>query len=228
MCNEFAAQGGCTSSDVKTTQTYGPLRSSHIYSKTPVVEGKSISWIIEGTSNGDAAIIDFQAQGGPVQTIRLQSAGAFRIQTAPVATADYNERQSMAFTLYDDAPAGRGEFRDGATAESGDPPPPTLNLFKGTACSDNDDDAAPDCQSNIILDPACDGPTCARLHFTTAGWTSNFSCTISQSSTWNFRGESRSFDSADGVKTTDWYFGSGYVQLTCRSNKQEVTSGISW
>ena len=155
-------RAGCTSSDVKTTQTYGPLRSSHIYSTTPVVEGKSIRWVIEGTSNGDAAIIDFQAEGGALQTIRLPGPGAFRIETTPVATTDYNQRQSMAFTLYDDAPAGRGEFRDGATAESGDPPPPTLNLYKGTACSDNDDDAAPDCQGNI-LDPACDGPTCARL-----------------------------------------------------------------
>ena len=54
MCNENAAAVGCSHSDVKTVQSYGPLRDEHLNPVTSVVEGRNVTWTISGTSNGDA------------------------------------------------------------------------------------------------------------------------------------------------------------------------------
>jgi hypothetical protein len=79
------------------------------------------------------------------------------------------------------------------------------------------------------LDPQCGGNTCFRVHFQTAGWRAGFSCRIGDATTikW-FTTENKSFDPADGLKTTDWYFGEGYVQVTCSNSKQSATGGESW
>ncbi|PUA81698.1 hypothetical protein C7S10_06395 [Nocardioides currus] len=165
MCNEFAATVGCSFSDPVSVTTYGPLNNSHIYSKTPVVEGKSIYWVISGTSNGDAAIIDFQAEGGALQTIRLTSPGAFQIQTSPVATTNYSQKQDMSFRLYDDAPGGRGEGRDSGSATSGEPPLPSISISKGAQCSTaSDGTSMPNCSDVKGQGFTCEEASCAFVN----------------------------------------------------------------
>ncbi len=65
MCNESAAAGGCSLSDARTAQSYGPLRSSHLRQPTASVNGLNVVWTISGTSNGDAAIAGGEHQRGP-------------------------------------------------------------------------------------------------------------------------------------------------------------------
>lgn len=225
MCNEFAAKIGCSTSEAKAVQTYGPLRPEHLNQVGSQVDGRTVTWTISGTSNGDAAVVGLSVDGGAEQLVPQGAAGAFSF-THTVTVAGYNTPTNIRVRLFDDNPAGRGEAFIYGQTDSGDPPPPTLTLSKGDACSDNDDDAAPDCQ-RVPLDRACDGPTCARLNLTASGWTQDFSCAVTQSTS-PFPGERQSFAAADGLKATTWYFGEGYVELTCSSGPQTVVAGISW
>ncbi|MCW2833011.1 MAG: hypothetical protein JWN68_964 [Nocardioides sp.] len=232
MCNEHAARVGCSFSDVKSVQSYGPLRSSHLNPLTASVSGLTVTWTISGTSNGDPASVGISIDGG-IEEVRPQSAtGAFSF-THTVTVADYNTPTTIRVRLFDDNPTSRGEGIAYGQTDSGDPPPPTVSLVRGPQCSDNDDDAWPDCQRSgggvADLDPQCGGNTCFRVHFQTAGWRAGFSCRIGDATTikW-FTTENKSFDPADGLKTTDWYFGEGYVQVTCSNSKQSATGGESW
>ncbi|WP_310526193.1 fibronectin type III domain-containing protein [Nocardioides sp.] len=227
LCNEFAAKVGCSYSDPKSVQTYGPLEN-HLNPVTSQVDGLSVTWTISGTSNGDPALVAISIDGGAEQVVGQGTPGEFSL-TRTVTVADYNTGTSIRVRLFDDNPAGRREAVVTGQVESGDPPPPTMTLFKGAACSDDGVADPPDCQRGVpyVTDPACGAPTCARLSFTTSGWTQDFSCRVSQSTT-PFVGERQDFTKEDGTKTTTWYFGEGYVELTCNSSKQQVIAGISW
>jgi hypothetical protein len=232
MCNEFAAKVGCSHSDPKTVQTFGPLRNNHLNQPTASVSGLNVTWTISGTSNGDQAVVGISVDGGAEEIVALGAPADFSF-TRTVTVSDYNTATNIRVRLFDDNPVGRGEGFVYGQTDSGDPPPPSISVFKGAQCSDNDDDEWPDCQRGgggpLDTDPACGGNTCFRVHFQTSGWRSGFSCRIGDSTTikW-FTLESKSFDPADGEKQTDWYFGEGYVQIVCSNSRQSASGGASW
>ena len=235
MCNENAARGGCTYSEVKSVQSYGPLRTSHLNQVTSQVNGRTVTWTISGTSNGDAALVGVSIDGGAEEVVAQGSPGGFSF-TRSTTVDDYNKQTTIRVRLFDDAPAGRGEGAVYAQTESGDPPPPSIRVYRGTGCNDSDekpDASVPNCK-NLPSDPDCSSDTnaiaCAKLHFETSGWTRDFSCrVISGPDRW-FMGplDGRSFSAADGFKSTDWYFYAGAINISCANDKQSATGGASW
>lgn len=228
MCNEFVTQRGCTYSDQRTVQTYGPLSRESIRF-SPNVDGKQISWTISGSSNGDPASIRFQAEGGAVQTIALP-AGSFSITTQQVATAGYNERQRMSFVFYDDNPGNRGEHVFSGDATSAPPPQPSLSFGEWTACGDLPES-----------DPKCKGPgangfdcvdnTCGKLRIQTSNFVEPYTCEARNPWPWVATFERRGFGATDTVDQTPWYFyGGQQVTVTCYTSDrgQEVSATQTW
>ena len=105
VCNENAP-AGCTLSAQQNVQTYGRLDNA-LGSIQPVVNGRSIQWVISGTSNGDPVRVTYQVRnketssGTGVQIFRPTGPGAFTFTTAPVSTEKLRQ--------------GTGNLRDRAT-----------------------------------------------------------------------------------------------------------------
>ena len=232
MCNESAADGGCSLSDARTAQSYGPLRSSHLRQPTASVNGLNVVWTISGTSNGDAAIAGVSINGGPEEAVRLNGPGGFSF-TRSVSVADFNTRTSVQVRLYDDAPSGRGEAYTSNNAESGDPPPPTVRMRRGISCDDDSDDpGVPNCQVGPV-DPACTESSCAKVFIDASGFTKAFRCEVVRggSNGWFEGWLNRSGEFERAVyQDFDWYFASGYVEIRCftADGKQQGNAGTNW
>jgi hypothetical protein len=229
MCNEFAAQGGCTSSDTKVVQTYGPLRSSHLYSVTPVVNGKDVQWTIRGTSNGDAALLGISVDGGAEQVVSTGTVGEFTIGHG-VTVSDYNTRTSIRVRLFDDSPGGRGETTTGADTTSGDPPPPTVSIYKQRSCNDGDANPDNDCSNLGAL--GCTNDRCGFMGIRVEGARENFGCLVTKSTS-NQNLYEYQANMSNGETVTDWVFDAGYIEVTCEAgrggpNYFSVTAGLSW
>ena len=79
MCNEKAAEVGCSVSEAKAVQTYGPLQAVHLNQPTASVDGRTVTWAVSGTANGDAALVGISIDGGAEQVTPTGGPGAFSL-----------------------------------------------------------------------------------------------------------------------------------------------------
>ncbi len=63
VCNE-KAPAGCTLSAVQNVQSYGRLDGMLSDIGAPAVNGKSVTWTVTGSSNGDSAQLAVRVNGG--------------------------------------------------------------------------------------------------------------------------------------------------------------------
>ena len=232
VCNENADRGGCTVSSTQTVQSFGPL-TNKLSSITSTVSGKTVTWTITGTSNGNAAMLAINTDGTP-STVSLagQGVGAFTV-TRQVTTADFRDRTTIDVTLYDDDPGGRGESRASQSATSGEPPPPSVNGFKRAPCTDGDDDPTNNC-SDSLLEPICDVPSCGFVGIVASGFLEPFTCSITNAAyPTRWLGQETSVQPAGqtGAFPTDWYYDAGTVTVTCQSKgryAQTAQGSFAW
>ncbi len=181
MCNEHAARVGCSTSEPKSVQTYGPLTRAHLNDVSPSVNGLTVTWTISGTSNGDAAAVGIKVDGG-VEQVRPQSGpGPFSF-THVVTVDDYNKRTSIEVRLFDDSPANRGQAVVYGQVDSGDPPPPSFTISKGAQCS-TAADAATNCHSVDSSGGSCEEPSCAFVNVAYTNQGKALSCSVD---VWSF------------------------------------------
>lgn len=233
MCNENAAKIGCSYSEPKAVQTYGPLRDSHIYSIVSQVDGLSVTWTISGTSNGDAAIVGISVDGGVEELVPQGSPGDFSF-TKTVAVSDYNTRTNIAVRLFDDAPAGRGVGVDYGQVDTGPPPPPVVTIYKRASCNSGDADTTNDCVASGGGTFPCADNRCGYLGIQVTGARDAFRCIVIQSAGLPWEQPRRDpFDIAAGDTDTptDWIFNDGRVGVRCEragSNAFIVDAYMDW
>ncbi|PKH43614.1 fibronectin type III domain-containing protein [Nocardioides alpinus] len=184
VCNE-KAPAGCTLSGQQNVQTYGPLNDS-LYSIEPIVNGRSIQWVISGTSNGDPVRVEYQVRNSgssamPIQTYRPSGPGAFTFTTPAVSTDEYEQGQEIFVTVDDDAPGGRGADTGRESATSAAPPPPAIGIGRGAGCQD-DAENQPACAGSA--DPKCTDVSCAyatlSITFAAGARAQNWNCTFAK------------------------------------------------
>ncbi|QBX54726.1 hypothetical protein EXE58_04090 [Nocardioides seonyuensis] len=228
VCNEHAPTG-CTTSPFQDVQSYGSLTSSLDDIPAAQVNGKNLSWLVTGTSNGNAAVLGISLNGGPEQMVRVNGVGRFSHQVT-YTTEGYYESVSVRVRLYDDAPTGRGEDVSSRSDESGSPPPPSVNIGKGDSCMDGDEDQNNNCGD--IIEPDCTNTSCAFVRYNVSGFLEDYSCTVSNSE-YPLRSETNSHEGGTSASVqTDWYYDKGYVSITCSSGNgardQRAQSGFDW
>ena len=92
VCNE-KAPAGCTLSGQQNVQTFGRLDGMLDDVGSPVINGRSITYTITGTSNGDAGVVDVQFSNGGVEQVRLPGPGRFSFDRTYTASGyDTNVR----------------------------------------------------------------------------------------------------------------------------------------
>ena len=230
ICNENAARTGCTLSDLRSVQTYGPLRSNHLNQVTSSVEGRTVTWTISGTSNGDPAAIGIRVDGNAEEVQPQAGTGAFSF-TKTVTVSDYATPTTIAVRLFDDNPGGRGEVAVYGQDESGPPPPPTVTLSKGASCNDTSPDAAKQCSTGSAV-ALCSSPACAFLVITVIGARERFSCRYDSGGTPVGVVRPAYVDQGSSRIETRWYFDGGTVQVTCAGgqgvNAFTQTAYLQW
>ena len=179
VCNE-EAPAGCTLSSVQNVQSFGRLDNA-LGSIQPVVNGKSIQWVISGTSNGDPALVQYEIRnrgggGSGVQQFRPTGVGAFSFTTPAFNTENWAQDQEIFVTVSDDSPGGRGSDSGSSRTTSGPPPPPTIGISRGDRCQD-DTEGMPACAG--FADPKCAADSCAYAVLSVRfaeGTATNWSC----------------------------------------------------
>lgn len=218
VCNEDAPVG-CTLSGQQNVQSYGRLDGA-LGSIQPIVNGRSIQWVISGTSNGDAARVTYQVRNKGTntspgfQTYRPSGPGAFTFTTPAFSTEEYSKEQEIFVTIDDDSPEGRGQDTGSDSVSAGQAPPPSISIGRGAACNDTPDSGVGACAG--VVEPACTDASCAYATLTIAftsdapqgGWSCSFDKFFPQ------RGESGSGNFSGGI---DPYYQSGEtVAGSCR------------
>jgi hypothetical protein len=159
VCNE-EAPAGCTLSAVANVQSYGRLDGMLDDVGPPALNGRTMTWTITGTSNGNPSIVEVDVNG-TTEVFRPGGPGRFSFQKTYTAT-EYNQNVTISVRLYDDDPGGRGEDRSVRTDRTGPPPPPTIGISRGASCNDGDEVLENNCWSGpASSDPPCDVPSCA-------------------------------------------------------------------
>ena len=213
VCNE-KAPAGCTLSGQQSVQSYGRLDGMLDDIADPAVSGKSVTWTITGTSNGDAAQLVYRIDGGGDQVINLTSNGSFS-QPITAQTNDFAEDIKIQVWLRDSSPSGRGEDYDEDTASSS-VPEPGVSAQKGASCNDGDADGNNNCAKGN--DPPCDVASCGFVQFTVSGFYEPFTCGVNNDQFPNrFGSDYREGATWSGSRTVDtsWYYPSGTVTVRC-------------
>ncbi|MDT0185546.1 fibronectin type III domain-containing protein [Microbacterium sp. ARD31] len=212
VCNENAP-AGCTLSGQQNVQTYGPLGGMLDDVGAPTVNGKSLTWTITGSSNGDPAVLDISVDGRVAQTVNLTGVGRFS-QSFTASTANFEQDISLSVTLRDTSPGNRGTDSSSRRDQSGPPPAPAITIAR-KACNDSSDSAAPACtfkgnpQGPLLS--GCTDATCGFLVIGTTDMNRRYTCSIRNS----VQGDtSRTFDS-NGQHVTDVYYRVGVLDVTC-------------
>jgi large repetitive protein len=228
MCNEFATQRGCSLSDVRTVQSYGPLSEASLDQPTASVSGKTVTWTISGHSNGDPAVVSISIDGGPPEIVRLPGAASFSFNRAQV-TEKYDQRTTIDVTIYDDAPGGRGEDRESAAATSAPPPPPEVYLAKGGSCS-TAEGASPSCTESSAGNLGdCTNDSCAFLDLRWVNEGGDFNCGIEYRElvVWK-RLVSTQIPSGASSNARIAYFGTPGATLRVSCNRTVTSNEITW
>ncbi|KRE96989.1 hypothetical protein ASG76_18355 [Nocardioides sp. Soil774] len=234
VCNEDAP-AGCTLSGQQNVQTFGRLDNMLSDIPDPVVNGKTVTWTVSGSSNGDPAQLAVWIDGVAQPTINLTAVGSFS-QSISSTTADFAQTTRLEVRLQDSAPVGRGESFKAKQSISGVPVPGvgvTRPLTR--ICRDDDTDPANDCWQGPGNNkpPPCEVNSCGFITFTAQGFYENFTCSVSLPwtayagwRTYNFGPTGAGAVSQD----TDWYAPNG-ATVTCQGTglwgQQQSGSG-SW
>lgn len=175
VCNEDAPTG-CTLSGVQNVQTYGRLDGMLNDIGAPSVNGKTLTWTISGTSNGDPGQLAISINGGGPQLVDLGPVGSFT-QSYSTTTNDFDEVVRIEVTLQDPAPGGRGSSSKSRVDRSGPPPPPSVRIAKDS-CSDAEG-STNECQQNGGQ-PECVEASCGRVMFVINGLRTgdSLTCTV--------------------------------------------------
>lgn len=176
VCNEDAP-AGCTLSGVVNAQAFGPLVPDHIASIQPVPDGRRISWVVSGTSNGRPATLTVSSSDRN-QTFQVP-AGQWSVQTQNLDVG-FRHGERVTVTLTDPA-NGRGPVSRTADGATADPPAPEFVLFRsGDTCSTDPNRPAgvPDCRSRGWNGDDCTYDNCAFIQFSVRGFLSRYTCTL--------------------------------------------------
>jgi hypothetical protein len=211
VCNEDAP-AGCTLSGVQNVQSFGRLDDA-LGTIQPIVNGKSIQWVVSGTSNGDPAVVEYEIRnrgggGTGIQRFRPTGVGAFSFTTPAFSTENWAQEQEIFVTVSDDAPGGRGQDSGSSSVRSAPPPPPTIGISRGDRCQDGSADQ-PACADaiDVAAGRTCTADTCAYAVITirfAEGTATNWSCDFDKF--WPRRSKSGSGDFSGQV---DAYYASG-------------------
>ena len=217
VCNERAPTG-CTLSGQQNAQSYGPLVGMLNDVGAPAVDGRSVTWTVSGSSNGDPGQLVYRVNGGPDQTIALNGVGAFS-EAISASTDDFAQQIRIEVWLRDSAPGGRGEAYKENRAVSGTPQP-GVSVSKGTACTDGDPDLPNNCWQGPGQGkpPPCDVASCAFIRFSASGFYEDFTCAVSAGWTSYTGWRTYSFGptlSGQITQDTEWYAPAG-ATVTCQ------------
>ncbi|HEX5917617.1 MAG TPA: fibronectin type III domain-containing protein [Nocardioides sp.] len=157
VCNEDAP-AGCTLSGVLNVQSYGRLDGALDDVGPASLNGKTMTWNITGTSNGNPSVVEVDVNG-TTEVFRPGGPGRFALQKTYTAP-EYNQNITISVRLYDDDPGGRGEDRSVRTDRTGPPPPPTIGISRGPSCNDGDEVLENNCWTGPPEAP-CDVASCA-------------------------------------------------------------------
>ncbi|CAM3626388.1 Ig-like domain-containing protein [Nocardioides zeicaulis] len=222
VCNENAP-AGCTVSGAQSVQSYGRLDGMLNDIGPAAVNGKTLTWTVTGSSNGNPAELVVRLDGGPEQVRPLASAGAFT-ETFSLTTTDYVENGRIDVLLRDSSPGGRGQDASYNETTSGRPPDPQLIVAQGAGCNDSAEDAAARCYRGAEdTFRVCDTKDCSRIRLGLYGWddwTTNGKVTcrvVKHPNNW-FSNEAGQL-SVPFEDNVGWYSPGGYVQIGCKGNK---------
>lgn len=213
VCNE-KAPAGCTASGVQNVQTYGRLDGMLNDIGAPVVNGKTVTWTVTGTSNGDPAQLVYRINGGGDQVRDLAGVGSFS-QAISVTTDDFAQDVRLEVWLRDQSPGGRGEDYASSSARS-DVPEPGVSARKGAVCNDGDADPVNNCAKGN--DPPCDVASCGFVEVTVSGFYESVRCGVNNDQFPNRFGSEIDFGPTFGgsaTQMTPWYYPSGTVTVRC-------------
>lgn len=228
MCNEDFARVGCTYSDTRTVQSYGPL-GGHLADITSTTSGMQISWTISGTSNGDPASLRISVDGGAAEVVDLPGPGAFSMQRSITAT-DYDQAHRIEVSLFDSSPAGRGEDYVELTSRSGPPPPPQVLVGRGRACQDGTSN--PCVRSANDMWGPCEEAACSKLIVHPIDFRTNtVDCRVSQAQDvvrFGFVGESEPNVVTGSPFPVGWFTNGSYIQITCTGGGQTASGAVAW
>ena len=225
VCNE-GAPAGCTLSALQNVQTYGRLDGMLNDIGDPTVNGKSITWTITGSSNGNAAQLAVRVNNGSTQLIDINTVGGFS-QPFTTTTTNFDEIVTLEVTLQDPAPAGRGSATKRRTGDqSGPPPAPAVRVAKD-ACSDADGSTNA-CQQNGSQ-PECVEASCGRVKLVISGLYAGdtIRCAVDNSDNSSWWDNNRSWGPylSDSDQVLPIYYRSGTTTAQCtwrRFNGTEV------
>ena len=169
MCNEKAAEVGCSISDPKAVQTYGPLTAAS--TRSPAVNGVNVTWVFSGTSNGDAAILGVSVEGGAPQVFP-------RAPGSLLGSPDGRRRDYSTATT-SGPPLRRQPRRPGRVRGEGQAGPARHRhpaSHKGAACTDGTA-TRHDCKRRLLRRlPPTRGPMCGLDFIHGDRWAGDFSC----------------------------------------------------
>ena len=236
VCNEDAP-AGCTVSAAQTVQSYGGLDGMLNDIGTPSVNGKTVTWTVTGTSNGDPAQLAYRIDGGAEQVINLDGVGSFS-QSISGATQDFAQDIKLEVWLRDNAPGGRGGDYRSSSVTSGAPQPGvgvSRVASPGGDCNDGDTTESNNCKPNGKNDlPVCDVASCARVEFTVNSFYENFTCSLSgtglNDGAWASVSSGPTYGNTQTFTPDNWY-AAGSATVTCRGTGffGRVSSGsASW
>lgn len=220
VCNEDAPVG-CTLSGQQNAQSYGRLDGMLSDIPAPVINGKTLTWTISGSSNGDPGELAIRLNGGAEQVIALSGAGAFN-QPYTTTTTNFEENVTISVTLRDSSPGNRGSDSSSRNDTSGSPPAPVVGVGR-SPCNDTAGSEGPAC--SIKGNPVgCTDATCGFLTITTVDMNRSFGCEIKNS----VQGDHyRTFDE-NKTHVTDIVYKVGFVTVTCdeRSGNREAGTTV--
>ncbi len=230
VCNERAPVG-CTLSQPQSVQAYGRLDGMLDDIGTPSVNGKSVTWTVTGSSNGNAAQLRYRINGGADQFIDLTEVGGFS-HAITGTTDDYAQDIKLEVWLQDPSPAGRG-FDYASSQATSSAPQPGLTVSRGAACNDGDEDRPNNCWNDETkVTPACEATSCSFITFTVSGFYEPFTCSLSGTGL-NPDNKWRTYSYGPGGATEtskEWYAKNG-ASVTCRGTGffgREVSGSTSW
>ncbi|GAB3023932.1 Ig-like domain-containing protein [Nocardioides flavus (ex Wang et al. 2016)] len=231
VCNE-KAPAGCTLSGTQSVQTYGPLTNMLDDLDNPTVNGRNLTWTARGSSNGDAARLRYQVNGGADQFIDLTSVGSFS-QPITVVADDFAQDVRLELWLEDISPGNRGSdyARDDARSDA---PPPGVSASRGAKCNDADNEPQNNCWDN--KDYPCEVATCGFVNFTASGFFEPFTCAVSNNANNGFPNWSKTYSFnatffGSVTEETSWYYPSGTVTVFCKGTGfygKEAASTFAW
>ncbi|MBD3924932.1 fibronectin type III domain-containing protein [Nocardioides cavernae] len=213
VCNEDAP-AGCTLSGVQNVQTYGRLDGMLNDLGAPAVSGKTVTWTVTGSSNGDPAQLVYRINGGGDQVRDLAGVGSFS-EAISITTDDFAQDVNLQVWLRDPSPGGRGEAYKSQSARSG-VPEPGVSAGKGLVCNDGDADPGNNCAKGN--DPPCDVATCGFVEVTVSGFYESVRCGVNNDQFPNRFGSEIDFGptfSGSATQLSPWYYPSGNVTVRC-------------